>query len=145
VAQAVEVGADLVHEAEPDLVGDDLLVQDPRPGLGHSHRLRQELVHLQHLDAAVAHLGDEVEVIPLGVVDPQHVVEQQCVAVRRGEALVGAAGGAHQDLAELAHLGVDAELRGSRFSHVDLSPSDRRRPLAGPQERRQPAARRVFA
>src|SRR4029079_21958 len=36
------------------------------------------------LDPAVAHLGDELEVVPLGAVHPHHVVEEQLVArVRR--------------------------------------------------------------
>jgi hypothetical protein len=41
-------------------------------------------VHLDDLDAAVAHLHHEVEVVALGVLDPQHVVEQQLVAVADG-------------------------------------------------------------
>ena len=47
-----------------------------------------------HFDAAVAHLGDEVEVVALGVVDPEHVVEQElhrsCDGVRRWCARPGA-------------------------------------------------------
>src|SRR6516165_9060698 len=38
-------------------------------------------------DAAVAHLGLEIEMITLRVVDPSHVVERQVVAIARGQAL----------------------------------------------------------
>ena len=70
---------------------------------------REQVVHLDDVDAAVAHLLDELEVVALGVLDPQHVVEEQRVAVRGREPLVGAARRAHHHLAELADLGVDAE------------------------------------
>ena len=52
----------------------------------------------------------EVEVVALGVVDPQDVVEQQVVAVGRRQALMRAARRADHDLAQLADLRVDAEL-----------------------------------
>ena len=55
--QALEVAADLVDEAEPDLVGHDLVVEDPLLGLGDRHGLGEQVVHLDDLDAAVAHLG----------------------------------------------------------------------------------------
>ncbi len=77
VVQALEIAAELVDEAEADLVGHHLVVEDPLLAFGHRHRLGEQVVHLDHLDAAVAHLGDEVEVVALGVLDPQHVVEQQ--------------------------------------------------------------------
>ncbi|GGE00174.1 hypothetical protein GCM10011529_02950 [Polymorphobacter glacialis] len=46
--------------------------------------------------------------VALGVGDPEHVVEQQAVAVGRGEPRVGEAGGADEDLAQLADFGMDA-------------------------------------
>ena len=49
-----------------------------------------------------------------GVLHPQHVVEQQVVAVGRGQALVRQAGRADQHLAQLAHLGVHAVGGGRR-------------------------------
>ena len=88
VVEALEVAAQLVDEAEAHLVRHDLVVEDPLLALGHRHRLGQQVVHLHDLDAAVAHLGDEVEVVALGVLDPQHVVEQQLVAVGRRQARV---------------------------------------------------------
>ena len=109
--EAVEKGRALVDQAEADLVGHDLVVEDPLLRLGNGHRLGQQVVHLDDVDAAVAHLRDEVEVVALGVLHPQHVVEQQLVAVGRREALVRAARRADQDLAQLPDLGVDAELR----------------------------------
>ena len=47
-----------------------------------------------------------------GAVDPQHVVEEQVVAVARGEPVVGQAGFADQDAAQLPDFGVDAEAVG---------------------------------
>jgi len=47
------------------------------------HRLGQQLVQLDHLDPALPHLRHEVEVITLGGLDLQHVVEQQRVAIGR--------------------------------------------------------------
>ena len=110
VVQALEVAAQLVDEAQAHLVGHDLVVEDPLLALGHGHRLGQQVVHLHHLDAAVAHLGDEVEVVALGVLDPQHVVEQQLVAVARRQAAVRHARRADHHLAQLADFRMHAEL-----------------------------------
>ncbi len=110
VVQALEVAAQLVDEAQAHLVGHDLVVEDPLLALGHRHRLGQQVVHFHHLDAAVAHLGDEVEVVALGVLDPQHVVEQQLVAVGRRQARVRHPGRADHHLAQLADFRVHAEL-----------------------------------
>jgi hypothetical protein len=65
-------------------------------------------VQLDDVDLALAHLVDEVLMVALGVLDPEDVVEQQVVAVRRREALVGQPGRADQHLAQAADLGVDA-------------------------------------
>ncbi len=109
VVEAFEVAAQLVDEAETDLVGHDLVVEDPLLALRHRNGLGEQVVHLHHVDATVAHLGDEVEVVALGVLDPEHVVEQQLVAVGRREALVCPTGGADQDLAQLADFRMNAE------------------------------------
>ena len=53
---------------------------------GIVHRLGEQVVQLDDLDAAVAHLVHEVEVVAPGVLHPQHVVEQQVVAVGRASA-----------------------------------------------------------
>ena len=108
--QTLEVAPDLVDQPEADLVGHHLVVEDPLLGLGDGDGLGEQVVHLDDLDAAVAHLLHEVEVVALGVVDPQHVVEQQLVAVGRRQALVRAARRADHHLAQLADLGVDAEV-----------------------------------
>ena len=106
--QRVQVAAGVVDEAETHLVGHDLAVQQPRLRLRVAHRLGEHVVQLHHLDVAVAHLVDEVEVVTPGVLHPQHVVEQQLVAVGRGEPLVRQAGRADQHLSQLADLGVNA-------------------------------------
>ena len=95
---------------EADLVRHDLVVEDPLLAFGHRHGLGEQVVHLDDVDAAVAHLLHEVEVVALGVLDPQHVVEQQRVAVADGVRRWWARPGrAHHHLAQLADLGVDAE------------------------------------
>ena len=63
VRQAFEIAADLVDEAEPDLVGHDLVVEDPFLGFGNRHGLGEQIVHLDDFDAAVAHLLHEVEMV----------------------------------------------------------------------------------
>ena len=51
-------------------------------------RLGEQIVQLEHLDAALAHLQHEVVVILLRFVHPQHVVEQQIGAIARRQPLV---------------------------------------------------------
>ena len=106
--QALEIGAGVLDQAEADLVGGDLAVEQPGPGGRVLQRLGEQVVHLDHLDAALAHLGHEVEMVALGVLHPQHVVEQQVVAVGRGQPLVRPARRADQDLAQRADLGMHA-------------------------------------
>jgi hypothetical protein len=48
-------------------------------------------MHVQHFDPALAHLGHEVEMVPLRLAHPDDVVEQQLVAVARRQALMGKA------------------------------------------------------
>jgi len=71
--------------------------------------LRQEVVQIQDLDAALTHLQHEVVVVLLGLVDPDHVVEQQLAAVAGREPLVREAGPADHHGPELADLRVDTE------------------------------------
>ena len=114
VGQPLEIAAHLGHQAQPDLVFGDPVIEDPGLRVGHRQRLGQQVVHLDHVDAAVAHLLLEIEMVALAGLDPHHVVEQQIVAVRRGQALMGAPGGADHHLAKLADLGMNTEfcLRG---------------------------------
>ncbi|MNT35587.1 hypothetical protein D3C72_1716200 [compost metagenome] len=58
-------------------------------------------MHFDDVDAAVAHLGDEVEMVPLGVVHPHDVVKQQRVAIGWGQSLVGPARRAYHHGAQL--------------------------------------------
>ena len=54
--------------------------------------------------------GDELVVLVLRALDPEHVVEQQLVVVRRREALQAQVRSVDHDLAQLAHLRVHTEL-----------------------------------
>jgi hypothetical protein len=77
---------------------------------GDGDDVGQQVVHFQHIDAALAHFGDEVEVVALGLSHPEHVIEQQFVAVVRGQPLMGQTWGAHHDFAQFAGFGMDAVL-----------------------------------
>jgi hypothetical protein len=65
--QALKIGSGLLDEAKAHLVRHDLPVEQPFLGFGDRERLGQHVVHLDDLDAAVAHLGHEVEMVTLGV------------------------------------------------------------------------------
>ena len=48
--------------------------------------LAKQVLDVEDLDAALAHTGHELVVLPLGALDPEHVVEEQLVVVGRREA-----------------------------------------------------------
>ena len=81
-----QAGLDRLHEAGPDdrLGGHER--DDPAASLlAGGERLAQQVLDVQHLDAAFAHPRDELVVLPLRPLDPQDVVEQQLVVVARGQ------------------------------------------------------------
>ncbi len=96
-------------QARADQVVGDLTVQDPVARLVHRHHIGQQVVQLEYLHAPVDHLGDEVEVIPSSLLQPDDIVEQQFLARLRGEPLMGEPWRADQDSPQLARLGEDAE------------------------------------
>ena len=118
--QRVQERAGVIDQSQADFVRHDLAIQQPCFRVGVVHRLGKELVQFDNLDVAVAHLVDEVEVVTTGVLYPQHIVEQQVVAIGRGEPLVRQTGRAHQHLAQLADLGVNAVV-GGRIRHFSSS------------------------
>ena len=67
--------------AEADVVDGDAAVEHPGARLLVLERLGQQLVQVEHLDAALAHLQHEVVVVLLRLLHPEHVVEQQIVAL----------------------------------------------------------------
>ena len=95
---------DLVAESGADQIVGDLAVQNPVTGLGHGHHVGEQILQLEYLHAAVDHLGDEVEVVAAGLLQPDDVVEQQFLAGLRREPLVGKAGCAHHHPPQLARL-----------------------------------------
>ena len=88
----------------PTVVLRDAAVKDELARLGDGHGFGQQLVQVQHLHAAFLHLQDEVVMVLLGLVHPDDIVEQQILAVARGQALVGKARAADHDGAELANF-----------------------------------------
>ncbi len=107
--QAFEPAAQLLLQADADQVDSKLVIENPLQRLRVGHRFGEQVVHLQHFDATFAHLGDEVEVVALGLADPDDVVEEQLVGVVRSEPQVCQAGRADHHLAQLAGFGVHAE------------------------------------
>ncbi|MNC66507.1 hypothetical protein D3C75_1169070 [compost metagenome] len=85
-------------------------------------------MHLQHVDATLAHLGDEVEVVTLGLVNPQYIVEQQFIAVVRGQALVRQARRANHHFAKFAGFGMHAVFNFFR-GHFSFPPKIQKRVL----------------
>ena len=108
--------AQLAAHAHADVLIQQLEVQDEVAPSRGVERLLQQCVHLQHLDAIAAQLGDELRVVPLGLVDPHDVVEKQCFTVARSQPLVSQSRCAHHDLAERARLGPDAQWRSCHLS-----------------------------
>ena len=104
----VEPGADVGGEAETDQVTGDLAVEQPGARFRDPHDVGDAVLELQHLDTALLELGDEVEVVALGLLDPDDVVEEQPVGGAGREPLVGQARRRDQHLSELACLGPDA-------------------------------------
>jgi len=62
-------------QPEAYLVGGDLAVEQPGLRLRDRENLGQQVMQFHHLDAALTHLADEVEVIAAGVLHPQHVIK----------------------------------------------------------------------
>jgi hypothetical protein len=84
-------------------------VQEELPADRDVERLGQQLREVVHRDAALAQrLGEDVMLL-LGPPGPHHVVEQQLADVLRGQPGQLQARPVHDDLAELSHLGLDAE------------------------------------
>ena len=92
------------------MVRGDPAVEHEAARLGILECLRQHLVQIQHLDPALLHLEPEIVVVLLGLMHPDHVVEQQIVAVAGGEAQMGEPGPADHHRPQLADLRVNAEL-----------------------------------
>jgi hypothetical protein len=110
-----EPGAQLRGRLGVDEVRAQLAVEQPLPGGIHRHRLGQQFVHLQHVHLAFLQRGGEGVVVIARLADPQHVVEQQFVAVGRSQALLRQAGAAHQHLAQAADFGVQTRGHGIAF------------------------------
>ena len=78
-------------------------------------RLREQVLEVQHLDAAITqHVGKGVVLLP-GALHPQHVVEQQVGAVRRRQPLELEIGTVQHHLPQPPHLGIDTERHGVRL------------------------------
>ena len=96
------------------------MIENPLLAFGNGHGFGQQAVHLDHIDAAVAHLGHEIEVVALGVLHPHHIVEQQVVAIAGRQALMRAARCTDHDLAQLPDFRVDAEFGFAGSCHNEL-------------------------
>ena len=115
-------GPDLVGESRSDQIVGDLAVQHPIPAVGFRHHVGEQILKLEDLDTAVDHLGDEIEVVAAGLLQPDDVVEQKLVAVVRGEPLMGQTGGTDQDSSQPARLRPDAKPGIGRVHRTDRLP-----------------------
>ena len=120
--QVGQPSPDLVGESRSDQIVGHRAIQHPLAGVRLGHDVGEQILKLEDLDAAVDHLGDEVEVVAAGLLQPDDVVEQQFVAVLRGEPLMGQAGRADQDSSQLARLGPDAQPGFGRVHRTDRLP-----------------------
>ena len=98
-----------LRRGDTDLALIEDVVADPVPDAGLLQRLGQQPLDLKHLDATLAHHLAERVVFRFGLADPQDVIEQQFLGVRRGQTGVLQARPVHHDLAQLAHLRVHSE------------------------------------
>ena len=102
----------LAREDRRDLLRAQLALEQPVARVAVLERLGEQLVEQEHLDAALAHEVDERVELLAGPAHPDHVVEQQLVAVRRRQALVRQVRAVDDDAAQRPDLGGDAELGG---------------------------------
>ena len=95
--------------AGADGVRRDAPVEDEGARLLVLQRFGQQVVEIEHLDAALLHLQHEVVMVLLRLMDPDHVVEEQVVAVARRQPLMREARAADHDGPQLADFRMDAE------------------------------------
>ena len=88
-------------------------VEHPLPRLWHLEDIGQQLLGVEDLHPSVAHHRDERVVFLLGPLDPDHVVKQQLLGVRRRQPRVLEAGPVHDHLAQRSDLRLDAKGHGS--------------------------------
>ena len=81
-----------------------MCVADPVLDLGLDQRLGEQRLGVEDLDTPLAHDLAEGVVLRLRLADPQHVVEEELLGVRRREPHVLEPRAVHHDLAELADL-----------------------------------------
>jgi hypothetical protein len=91
--------------------------QQPLARLAVLERRREEVVEEQHLDAALAHQVDERVVLLPGSPHPDHVVEEQVMAVAGRQALVRDVGSVDHHGPQRPDLGVGAERRCGHGGH----------------------------
>src|SRR6185503_5133577 len=108
--EALQRPAHVLDQAGPHdvLRRDELDEAAPDPGIG-GEGFRQQVLDVEDLDVALAQPGDELVVLLLGALDPQHVIEQELVMVPGRQALQAQVRPMDDDLAELADLRRDVE------------------------------------
>lgn len=118
--ELVEELAGRSDQTDADGVRDHESVEQPCTGAGHVDRLGEHFVQLEHLDAAIREFVPEIEVIALGLLDPEHVVEEQVVGVGRCEPLVGESRCGDQHFAQSSDLGVHSVCFGAAAADRSL-------------------------
>jgi hypothetical protein len=107
-------------EVEADVALVEHAVKHPGARLGQLEHLGQELFRVEDLDSPVAHDADEGVVLLLRAFDPDDVVEEQLLGVRRRQPRVLTARPVDEYLVQLPDLGIDAEPRRRSSLGLDL-------------------------
>src|SRR5262249_46782276 len=69
----------------------------------------EQVMQLEHLDAALLHFEDEIVMVLLSLVDPEDVIEQKVAAIAGRQPLMRHPGPAHHNRSQFSNFGVNAE------------------------------------
>ena len=85
------------------------MIQNPSASIGNIQRFGEQGHGVQDLDPFAAHDIGKDGVVLDRLLDPEHIVEQQFLAIVRGQAPMGEAGWRDDNLPQLAGFGMYAK------------------------------------
>src|SRR5690554_234901 len=85
------------------------VVQNPGPRLCYIKGFCQQLVDVEYFNTTSTHQLDKHIVIFLRLLDPEHIIEQQRIAIARGESAMGQPRSANDDLPKSTGLRMNAQ------------------------------------
>src|SRR5690606_8832032 len=107
--QRIHPRTQLGHHTHTNMIPADPVIQNPGPCLGDIQGFSQQLVDVEHLASAGAHQLDEHIVILLRLLDPEYVVEQECIAVAGRQSAVGQSRPANNNLPKNTGFRMNAQ------------------------------------